>query len=45
MLVNYNTPPIFLFMSPRVEGVVQHLDFQVFICVLNLFVQHGHPNS
>jgi len=32
-------------MPPRVEGVVQHLHFQVFIYVLNLFFQHDHPNS
>jgi len=41
-------------MPPRVEGVVQHLHFQVFIYVLNFFQhdaarafrsQHDHPNS
>jgi len=34
-----------LFMRPRLEGVVQHLHFQAFIYVLNLFFQHDHPNS
>jgi len=32
-------------MSPPVEGDFQHLNFQVFIYVLNLFFQHDHPNS
>jgi len=32
-------------MPPRVEGFVQHLHFQLFIYVLNLFFQHVHPNS
>ena len=32
-------------MPPHVEGVVQNLHFHVFIYVLNLVVQHGHPNS
>jgi len=46
MLVNYNKiPPVLLFMPPRVEGAVQHLHFQAFIHVLNVFFQHGHPNS
>jgi len=32
-------------MPPRLEGAVQHLHFQVFIYVLNLFFQHDQPNS
>jgi len=31
-------------MPTRVEDV-QHLHFQVFIYVLNLFFQHAHPKS
>jgi len=32
---NYNKiPPKLLFMTPRVEGVVQHLHFQVVIYIL-----------
>jgi len=31
-------------MPPRAEGVFQHLNFQVFIYVLNLFFQRDHPN-
>jgi len=46
MLANYNKiPQKLLFMPPCVEGVVQHLYFQLFIYVLNLFFQHIHPNS
>jgi len=45
-LANYNKiPPKLLFNPPRVEGVFQHLNFQFFIYVLNLFFQHHHPNS
>jgi len=32
-------------MPPRVEGVFQDLNLQVFVYVLNLFFQHDHPNS
>jgi len=38
MLANYNKIlPKLLFMPPRVEGVVQNLQFQVFTYVLDLF--------
>jgi len=46
MLADYNKIlPKLLFLPPRVEGVVQNLHCQVFIYVLRLFFQHGHPNS
>jgi len=47
MFANYNKIlPKLLLMPPPVEGVVQNLHFQDFICVvLNLFFQHHHPNS
>jgi len=32
-------------MPRRVEGVVKHVHFPVFIYVLRSFFQHDHPNS
>jgi len=34
-----------VFISPRVEGGVQHLHFEFFIDVLNLFFQHNCAKS
>jgi len=46
MWYNYNKmPKKLLFMPSRMEGAAQHLRFQLFIYVLNLFFQHVHPNS
>jgi len=46
MLPNYiKILPKLLFVPPLVVGVVQNLQFHIFIYVLNLFSQHDHPNS
>jgi len=42
-LANYNEiSPKLLFMPPRLVGVVQHLHFPVFMCVLHLFLSEAN---